>query len=166
MRQLQTCTFAFKEIWAELFPILFNTWNWTKPDEVKENLNIESYWTEVLQRYSKIAVLGKITIFIILLFILSAIYAPFLASSKPLAIRYDGDWYFPLFRYFFYQGFYTKYLDLFFNLLIFTFPIALLSVFLLQGHKRLQCLASIAAASIQILLLHCKTQKPSDHFLG
>lgn len=58
------------------------------------------------------------------LFSLAAIYAPLLASSKPLFVQYDGDWYFPLLRYLFYQGFYTKPLDLFFNLMMFTVPLA------------------------------------------
>ena len=47
----------------------------------------------------------------------------FLASSKPFVVEYDGEWFFPLFRYLFYRGFFfTKRLDIFFNLLIFTFP--------------------------------------------
>ncbi len=76
----------------------------------------------VLQRYSS-RWLGKIALFLIFLFIATAIYAPFLASSKPIAIAYDGSLYFPLFRYLFYHEFYTKYLDIFFNLLMFTLPI-------------------------------------------
>lgn len=66
--------------------------------------------------------LGMIALGIVFLFCLIGIYAPFLASSKPLAVEYDGTWYFPLFRYLFYQGFYTKYLDIFFNLLCFFIP--------------------------------------------
>lgn len=67
--------------------------------------------------------LGLLALLIILLYILVGIYAPFLASSKPLFLIYDGQWYFPLFRYLFYRGFYTTALDISFNLLMFTLPI-------------------------------------------
>lgn len=70
--------------------------------------------------------LGGFGLIVVALFVLGAIYAPFLASSKPLVVHYDGSWYFPLFRYLLYQGFYTKPLDLFFNLLMFTAPLALI----------------------------------------
>ncbi len=66
--------------------------------------------------------MGSIGAIVVILFILAAIYAPFLASSKPIAVQFDGTWYFPLFRYLFYQGFYSKPLDLFFNVLMFLFP--------------------------------------------
>jgi peptide/nickel transport system permease protein len=51
------------------------------------------------------------------------IYAPFLASSKPLVVQFQGKWYFPLFRYLFYPEFFTKRLDIFYNLLMLTFPL-------------------------------------------
>lgn len=73
---------------------------------------------------SKLGILGLI---ILALYILVAIYAPFLASSKPLIVDWNGTWYFPLFRYLFFQGYYTKAVDLFFNLLIFTLPLALIT---------------------------------------
>jgi peptide/nickel transport system permease protein len=59
----------------------------------------------------------------VLLFVFVGIYAPFLASSKPLVIRFHNQWYFPLFRYLFYPGFFTKGLDIFYNLLMFTLPL-------------------------------------------
>jgi len=62
-----------------------------------------------------------------ILFVLVGVYAPLLASSKPLFVVYDGQWYFPLFRYLFFRGFYTKRLDLFFNLLMFTLPLFILT---------------------------------------
>lgn len=70
--------------------------------------------------------LGGIGLTIIAFFLILAIYAPFFASSKPFFISYRGEWYFPFFRYLFYQGFYTKRLDIFFNLLIFIAPLMLL----------------------------------------
>lgn len=70
-------------------------------------MKTESYWTTVLQRYSK-SFFGRVAVVVIVLFVLMAIYAPFLASSKPLAVLYDGTWYFPLFRYLFYPGFFSN----------------------------------------------------------
>lgn len=70
--------------------------------------------------------LGLLGAFVIVLFILVGIYAPFLASSKPLVVSYDGAIYWPLFRYLFFSGFFSKPLDIFFNLLIFTLPLALI----------------------------------------
>jgi peptide/nickel transport system permease protein len=68
----------------------------------------------------------RISLFILILFGIVGLYAPFLASSKPLVAFYDGHIYFPLFRYLFYQGFFTKRIDLFFNILMFTLPVCLL----------------------------------------
>ena len=78
-----------------------------------------------LQRFQKHK-LGMAALFVILLFFLVGTYAPFFASSKPFFVVYDGTFYFPLFRYLLYQGFYSKSIDLFFNLLMFTLPLILL----------------------------------------
>lgn len=86
-------------------------------------------------------VLGRIALFVVILFCLVAIYAPFLAASKPFVVQYDGEWYFPLFRYLFYRGYYTKGLDIFFNLMIFTFPAVLIACYFL--HRSVKLLASI-----------------------
>lgn len=75
-----------------------------------------------MTKWIKHHLLGFIGASVVILFILVGVYAPFLASSKPLAVSYDGSIYFPLFRYLFFSGFYTKPLDIFFNLLMFTLP--------------------------------------------
>ncbi len=84
-----------------------------------------SYWGDVWAQF-KLHPFGIYGLWILSLFCLTAIFAPFLASSKPLFVCYDGHCDFPLFRYLFYQGFYTKHLDIFFNLFILTFPLFLL----------------------------------------
>lgn len=71
---------------------------------------------------------GMVGLFFVTLFVLAGIYAPLLASSKPLVVNWNGQWFFPLFRYLFYQGFYTKRIDLFFNLLMFTFPLTVVGL--------------------------------------
>lgn len=70
--------------------------------------------------------IGKIAFLVIVLYFLVGVYAPFIASGKAIVALYDGELYFPLFRFLFYQGYYTKSIDLFFNLLMFTFPIMLI----------------------------------------
>lgn len=79
-----------------------------------------------VKRFSR-SKLGMLGLVVVLLYFLVGVYAPFLASSKPIAVEWNGTWYFPLFRYLFFKGFYTKAVDIFFNLLIFTLPLALLT---------------------------------------
>lgn len=97
--------------------------------------------------------LGIFGAFVVFLFILMGIYAPLLASSKPIFVSYHGEWYFPLFRYLFFSGYYTKPLDIFFNLLMFTFPFMLLFIRRpkwLLGVVIAQCVAFIYLASYGI----------------
>ena len=94
--------------------------------------------------------LGFAALVVLGLFVVIGLYAPFLASSKPLVVRYDGHFYFPLFRYLFFRGFYTKGLDIFYNLLMFTAPLALLAaLFLPRGWKGR---GVVAAALLQVML--------------
>lgn len=83
--------------------------------------------------------LGVGGMYVVLLFALIGVYAPFLASSKPLAVVYEGHWYFPLFRYLFYKGFYTKQIDLFFNLLMFTLPLMAYSLWRRNARMMVFC---------------------------
>lgn len=104
-----------------------------QPDLLAENQETVkkhiSYWKSVWKQFSHHS-LGVFALALVILFCLVGVYAPFLASSKPLAVHYDGEWYFPLFRYLFYRGFFTKGLDIFFNLLMFTLPLMIASFFL------------------------------------
>lgn len=70
--------------------------------------------------------LGLIALIMVLLFAFIGLYAPFLASSRPIVVSFEGHLYFPLLRYLFYTGYYSKPIDLFYNLLMFTLPLALL----------------------------------------
>lgn len=97
----------------------------------------KSYWMSVWMQFRRHR-LGSTAFYVVILYCLVGIFAPFLASSKPFFVYYDGSWFFPLFRYLFYTGFYTKRLDIFFNLLIFTFPLSLICYFLLERIPRLR----------------------------
>ncbi len=93
--------------------------------------------------------MGHLAFLTVLLFVFIGIFAPFLASGKPFCVYYDGKWYFPMFRYLFYTGYYTKNIDIFFNLLIFTFPIGLI-VWLFLDNSRLRWGLLSALLSLQI----------------
>lgn len=94
-----------------------------------------NYWQEVWLQFKK-RKLGVAALSVIVLFALIGLYAPLFASSKPLVVLYRDTLYFPLFRYLFYSGFYTKRLDLFYNLLMFVLPIALVGIVFLKGVAR------------------------------
>jgi peptide/nickel transport system permease protein len=85
--------------------------------------------------------LGMASLIVVILFCLVGIYAPLLASSKPLVVYFDGQWYFPLFRYLFYQGFFTKRLDLFYNLFMFTLPLLVLTCLIGRNYPRQRFIA-------------------------
>lgn len=96
--------------------------------------------------------LGMVGLAVVILYVIVGIYAPFLASSKPLIVQFDGSWYFPLFRYLFYTGFYTKGIDIFFNLLMFTLPAAFLVGYAFNGSRRKALLISIGLLQIGAFL--------------
>lgn len=97
--------------------------------------NYDPYWLIIWKQFRKHK-LGMAALSVVILFCLVGIYAPFLASSRPFVVMYDNEWYFPLFRYLFYSGFFTKRLDIFFNLMIFTVPLSLLSIYLWHRHHK------------------------------
>lgn len=93
----------------------------------KQQTPYHSYWTIIWEQFKNHR-FGTYALGIVTAFIVVGIYAPLLASSKPLLVRFEGSWYFPLFAYLFTTSFYTKNIDIFFNLLIVIFPLFLLTV--------------------------------------
>ena len=112
-----------------------------------------------LKRYP----LGTLGICLVVLFVLMGVYAPLLASSKPLAIKYDQHVYFPLFRYLFFQGFFTKPLDIFFNLMMFTLPLAVL---FWKKPKALTAIGFLQCALFLILMIFGIKDPASNLGLG
>jgi peptide/nickel transport system permease protein len=102
-----------------------------KPQKTKDTY---TYWGVVWNQYQKNKT-GMLALIVLVLFIILGLYAPFFASSKPIVVVYDHKVYFPLFRYLFYPGFYTKKIDVFYNVLMFTLPITILGLFLLPRKK-------------------------------
>lgn len=115
------------------------------------SIDHNTFWESIWRQF-KHHKLGMLALIVVGIFFLVGIYAPFLASSKPFVVNYDGEWFFPLFRYLFYRGFYTKLLDLFFNLLIFIFPLILLALFYLKGSVRTWTIAILCLIQIGAFL--------------
>lgn len=96
-----------------------------------------TYWQMIWKQFCRHR-LGVAALIVVLLFVVVGIYAPLLASSKPLFVRFQGHWYFPLFRYLFYPEFFTKRLDIFYNLLMFTFPLFIMAWVVLRSFTHLK----------------------------
>jgi peptide/nickel transport system permease protein len=103
---------------------------------------MNQYWNKIWSQFQKRR-LGVLGLYIVALFCLIGVYAPFLASSKPLFVVYDGESYFPLFRYLFYREFFTKRLDIFFNIMMFTLPLSLIALKCLKAKQRLIAVITI-----------------------
>lgn len=107
--------------------------------------------------------LGLAALFIVFLFFVVGVYAPLLASSKPLFVIYNGEPYFPLLRYLFYTEFYTKRLDIFFNIGMFTFPVFLLILYFTHKRVKSRIGLMIALALLQgLFFVYFTTKKPRD----
>lgn len=114
-----------------------------------------TYWQVVWKQFCRHR-LGVAALIVVFCFVVIGIYAPLLASSKPLFVQFEGKWYFPLFRYLFYPHFFSKPLDLFYNLLMFTFPLFLVAWFGLRrysySHYRSWTLLGIGALQCILFL--------------
>ncbi len=125
-----------------------------------------SYWSLFWKQWSK-SFIGMGALAVTALFCLVAIYAPFLASSKPLVVNYAGEWYFPLFRYLFCINFFTKWLDIFYNLMIFTFPLFVAACILFKKRPSLcwEVLTAIALLQIGLfaLLIYFPLSDPASN---
>lgn len=120
----------------------------------------ESYWMGVWRQLRQQR-LGNAALFVFFLFVFVGIYAPFFASSKPFFLQYDGIWYFPLFRYLFYSEFFTKRLDIFFNLLMFTLPVFFIAMKV--GRPAIKKLLACSLICLQVILfVYFIYRSPSD----
>ena len=125
------------------------------------NSHQEGYWSEVWNQLRRHR-LGNAALYVFFLFVFVGVYAPFFASSKPMIVEYNGTWFFPLFRYLFYTEFYTKRLDIFFNILMFTLP-AFIIVFKWFMDSRLRWILLFAIVCLQfIAFLYFGYKTPSD----
>ena len=125
----------------------------------------DPYWQFIARRFRRKR-LGVVALYVFILFCAVAVFAPFLASSKPIVVRYDGTWYFPLFRYLFFSGFYTKNLDIFFNILIFIVPLIGLA-YLFKASKAVFTLLGVLPFILFVYLQFNPVKDPaSDQFLA
>lgn len=77
---------------------------------------MKSYWHTIQQRFLR-RPWGVFGLVVLTLFFLIGVWAPFLASSKPVCVVWHNTLYFPLFRYLLSTAFFTKKIDIFFNLM-------------------------------------------------
>lgn len=120
---------------------------------------VHFYWLQFKRHH-----LGYFALWVVLLFCCVGIYAPFLASSKPLMLVYEGNVYFPLFRYLFYPEFFSKRLDLFFNLLMFTFPLMAFCCSSRRVHSKGKWLVGVCM--LQLLLFFYVSYRPVNDPAG
>lgn len=126
------------------------------------NSRQDSYWKDVWNQLRKHK-LGNAALYVLLIFVFIGLYAPFFASSKPLFVNYENHWFFPLFRYLFYSGFFTKRLDIFFNLLMFTLPVFWICFLALKKHFRFKIPLGIIFFIVQLsTFLYFGYTTPSD----
>ncbi len=135
-------------------------WNDARMQKMQTITPTYSYWKAHWNQFKK-HYPGYIGLWVVLVFCLVGIYAPFLASSKPLFVMYEGVPYFPLFRYLFYPEFFTKPLDIFFNLLMFTFPFMLLGICYSRIKYRGKVFLGLCGLQI-VLFIYLLSNPPSD----
>jgi len=117
---------------------------------------MQDHWQVVWRQFRKNKI-GFAALIFFLAVLLIGIYAPLLASSKPLVVLWNKRLYFPLFRYLFYRGFYSKPIDLFYNTLMFTLP------FFLLFRKRIVWIAlSILQIALFLFFLSGGIKDPSS----
>lgn len=124
-----------------------------------QKIHHDSFWRTTARQFAK-RPLGMAALIVLILFVLVGVYAPFIASSKPIVVYYDGQLYFPLFRYLFYRGFFTTRLDLFFNLLMFTLPLFILACYLRPSMRRIALPAIVVIHTA--LFLYVAFRQPQD----
>lgn len=120
-----------------------------------------SFFHRFFRAYHK-NILASLSLKFFLFLVVIGIYAPFFASSKPLVVTWNGKFFFPLFRYLWFPGFYTKPIDLFFNVLMLTFPLFYLSLRFLGGKIRVASVSmvGIVHAGLFLFVLQGGIQDP------
>ncbi|NGX55673.1 MAG: hypothetical protein KR126chlam2_01312, partial [Chlamydiae bacterium] len=113
---------------------------------------MDTYWTVVWKQFKK-SRSGLAALYFLGVICLLGLYAPLLASSKPLVLFLDGKLYFPLLRYLFYPGFFTKPIDLFYNVMMLTLPLTILGWVLIKKRWRPVFLSLMIATQISLFAL-------------
>ena len=96
-------------------------------------------------------------------FLLLAIYAPFICAGDPIWVYYEGEHHFPLLSHLFSREHFSKSIDLFFNLTIFTFPLYLF-IYLRAAAQRGSY--ALALLFLQVLIFVIGLQSDERHFIA
>lgn len=94
-----------------------------------------SFYRRFFEAYHKNLLASLSWKFVIALSLLG-VYAPLFASSKPILVQWNGVFYSPLLRYLWFPGFYTKSIDLFFNVLMVVLPLLFFVCRYCRGRRR------------------------------
>ena len=104
---------------------------------------------------------AKYLLGVLALLVALGVYAPIFSTSKPFAVCYQNQWYFPFFKYLFYQGLYTKKVDIFYNIMMLLLPIFLLAVYSIKKYRKMICLLFIL---MQAMGFYYFTHSSSNNF--
>ncbi|MBF5051003.1 Uncharacterized protein CLAVI_000627 [Candidatus Clavichlamydia salmonicola] len=118
-------------------------------DENEEDAKLPRGFFSNLWKSFKLQKIRLLGVWLFITLCIIGIYAPIFASSQPLVIKWQGKFFFPWFRYLFYTGFYTKPVDLFFNLFMFVLLIGIVSSFLIN--RKMWKWLIIASVVVQFL---------------
>ncbi|WP_348663688.1 ABC transporter permease [Chlamydia vaughanii] len=121
-----------------------------------------SFYRRFFQAYHKNFLASLSWKFVIVLSVIG-IYAPLFASSKPILVKWENTFFSPLLRYLWFPGFYTKPIDLFFNVLMVTLPFFIIACKCFKGgvRKVVVWLLLIAQVSGFIFVYRGNIQDPS-----
>ncbi|BAE81635.1 ABC transporter of peptides [Chlamydia felis Fe/C-56] len=121
-----------------------------------------SFLQRFFQAYKKNFLASLSWKFVIVLSLIG-IYAPLFASSKPILVQWEGSLFFPLFRYLWFPGFYTKAIDLFFNVLMVTLPFFFIGCKFFKRNARKVILGILAIVQVSgfIFVYRGNIQDPS-----
>ncbi|NGX53811.1 MAG: Oligopeptide transport system permease protein OppC [Chlamydiae bacterium] len=113
---------------------------------------MDRYWTVVWKQFKK-SRSGLVALYFLGLICLLGLYAPLMASSKPFVVFFGGKLYFPLLRYLFYPGFFTKPIDLFYNVLMLILPLTILGWVVIKKRWRPVFVSLMIATQISLFAL-------------
>lgn len=106
-----------------------------------------SFYLRFVQAYHKNFLASLAWKFVVILSIIG-VYAPIFASSKPLLVKWHGTFFSPLFRYLWFPGFFTKPIDLFFNVLMVTLPFFFIGCKCFKGCLRKVILCALLCVQV------------------
>ncbi|WP_213318712.1 ABC transporter permease [Chlamydiifrater volucris] len=120
--------------------------------KLNKTTSVDSPLKSFVRAYKK-NFLASLAFKLFLIISIVGIYAPLFASGKPVLVYWNGEYYWPLFRYLLFKGYYTKSIDIFFNVLMLSLPFFILSWKLLRGKIRGTALAILTILHLALFFV-------------